>query len=195
MKPHLRLLTRLLALILILGAHHQLRAQSLGYFLYEVGRGSGVPLEGSTENFHYKPVKAVEVISFSFNGNKPVSLGQGGVAGPVQFNPLELVIQDDPNILAGLISKMALGSHYADLVLEGAVTGSGGANEVVFKLELRKVYVSAVNLSGTDGDRAIYNLSLEWEAMRISTWKRKPDGTLEAVTPRSWNRVLGNTTF
>jgi len=195
MRPHLRLLTPILTLILILGAHQQLRAQSIGYFLYATDQGLGPRLEGSTENATYKPKKAVEVLSFAFAGTKSVSFTGGSAAA--EFNPLELVIQDDPNILGGLMLKMAAGNHYNDLVLEGAITGAGGGggNEVVFRLELKKVYVSAVNLSGTDGDRSIYNLSLEWGAMQITTWKRLPNGTLEEVPPVSWSRVLNNNTF
>ena len=195
MRPHLRLLTPILTLILILGAHQQLRAQSIAYFLYEETSGNGVPLEGSTENVHYKPKKAVEVLSFAFTGNNSIDFTGGGGAGTAQFNPLELVIQDDPKVLGGLFLKMAAGHHYGDLVLEGAITGGGGGNEVVFKLELKKVFVAAVNLSGTDGDRSIYNLSLEWGAMQITTWKRLPNGTLEEVPPVSWSRVLNNNTF
>lgn len=192
MKPHLRLLTPILTLILLLGAHQQLRAQSISYFLYATNQGLGPKLEGSTENAAYKPKKAVEVLSFAFAGTRAVNFTGGSPAA--EFNPLELVIQDDPNILGGLMLKMAAGNHYNDLVLEGAITGGGG-NEVVFKLELKKVYVSAVNLSGTDGDRAIYNVSLDWGAMQITTWKRLPNGTLEEVPPVSWSRVLNNDTF
>jgi type VI protein secretion system component Hcp len=107
---------------------------------------------------------------------------------------LELVIQDDPKVLPGLILRMAIGSHYDDLVLDGATVGQSGT-EVFFKLKLKKVFVSAVNLSGTDGDRAVYNVALEWGAMQMTTWKRLPNGTLEQAAESSWSRVLNNNSF
>jgi hypothetical protein len=133
MKPHLRLLTRLLSLILILGAQPQLRAQSIAYFLYATDQGTGPKLEGSTENATYKPLKAVEVLSFAFAGTKAVNFSGGSPAA--EFNPLELVIQDDPNILGGLMVKMAAGNYYNDLVLEGAITGAGGGGGLQTRTE------------------------------------------------------------
>ena len=64
------------------------------------------------------------------------------------------------------------------------------------KLEMKNAVVSTLELSGTEGNQAVYNVSFDWEAIRITTWKRNPDGTMDPNgVVAIWNRKTNTSTY
>lgn len=179
-------------LFLATGFLSPLHAQGgVKYFIY--APGSEVDFPGSTQDSTFKDKKAEEVLSFSMGSETPVEIGTisgGGGAGKAVARSLEIQFTGDLAILPKLIQKSTTGAHYNDLVIEGVTNGL-----TFFKLELKLCFIESVDLVGTQGDVAIFRAVIPFGAMKMTTSKLNPDGSVTPGTSVLWSYVKNNATF
>ncbi|MCU0797386.1 MAG: type VI secretion system tube protein Hcp [Akkermansiaceae bacterium] len=148
---------------------------------------------GGTENAVYKPKKAAEVISFELGYENTVNIGSisgGGGAGRAEFGPLGINFIGEPGLVPKLFEKLVTGEHYGELVIEEVANG-----EVVGRTSMKLCMISNLRMTGVQGDRAVYTAEIQYGAVKIETFKLKPDGSTEAAGEFSWSRVLNNNTY
>lgn len=175
-------------LFLATGFISPVQAQEGGvkYFIYAPNESASFP--GSTQDNVFKDKKAEEVLSFSMGSENTIDFGTvsgGGGAGKATARALEVQFTGDLAILPFLIQKNTTGGSYDDLVIEGVTNGL-----TFFKLELKLCYIQSVDLVGTQGDVAIFRAVIPYGAMKMTTSKLNPDGTVTAGTPVTWSYVL-----
>jgi hypothetical protein len=157
------------------------------YFIYAPTESAEFP--GSTEDATYKPKGAEEVLSFSFAVQNDVSIGTSST-GKARFESVQLQFVGDLSVLPKLISKSTLGTSYSDLVIEGVTNGT-----LFMKLELKLCFIESIQLVGTEGDRAVYSVSIPFGAMRLTPYKLNPNGSTTEGAPVLWSVVKDSAEF
>ena len=184
--------TTAIALLLLAAAFlSPLSAQATEYFIYAPGDTDNFP--GSTQDDTYKPLKAQELLSFAFGVENSIdigSAGSGGSAGKATFRSVEIQFVGDLAMLPKLIEKSTTGTHYADLVIEGV---TGGIKFMT--LELKLCFVENIDLVGTQGDQAVYSVSIPFGAMRLTNFTLNPNGSTTEGTPVMWSVVKNSPEF
>ena len=111
----------------------------------------------------------IEVLSYSFGGSNPVSLGSatGGGAGKVSYSDLHLMINagDMPNALVHFLH----GGGYVDsATLASARPGRAGLEELM-RVDLIKVFRSNLQYNGSTGgdDLLTVSFSLSFEKSKL----------------------------
>lgn len=161
------------------------------YFIYAPTESADFP--GSTEDAAYKPKGAEEVLSFSFAVQNDVSIGtlaNASTAGTARFESVQLQFVGDLSVLPKLISKSTLGESYNDLVIEGVANGT-----LFMKLELKLCFIESIQLVGTEGDRAVYSVSIPFGAMRLTPYKLNPNGSTTEGAQVLWSVVKDSAEF
>ncbi|MEO0795763.1 MAG: type VI secretion system tube protein Hcp [Verrucomicrobiota bacterium] len=176
--------TLFIALLLPLAGYTQTQ-----YFLFSSqtdllsGESTFAPLAGE---------KPVDVLSFSFGGFNAVSVNSFGidVDGP-QFQPLEFLIETDSKTLPQALRLLADNTVLNKVTLEGYTESLDGFAPIL-RIELENVVVASLTLEGTDGDRGVFTLSLEWGQITMTTWSiDSTTGDFTANPSVTFDRVKG----
>lgn len=179
-------------LFLATGFLSPLHAQEgVKYFIYAPSEHAAFP--GSTQDDVFKVKKAEEVLSFSMGSENTIEIGTvpgGGGAGRARARSLDIQFTGDLAILPFLIQKNTTGGNYGDLIIEGVTNGL-----TFFKLELKLCFIESIELVGTQGDVAIFRAVIPFGAMKMTTSKLNPNGTVTAGTPVSWSYVKNSNAF
>lgn len=168
-----------------------------GYFV--VGSGTMTQPEGESLLDPLKDKKPFEILSFAFRGENTVNIGDTHgtpVSGTVNFDRLEMLIQTDSKAVLGLTKAMVTGGLSDQFFIEGWVDQGSGNSRIGVKLSLLLVAVSEVELEGTQGDRGVIRIVLDWGAMKLETYSVDPKtGESKLNGEATWSRVNNDIAF
>jgi type VI protein secretion system component Hcp len=89
-----------------------------------------------------------------------------------------------------MYKSLSLGTHHDEFVLAGYRSG-----EEFMRVSLLVVVLSQVEFEGTSGDDVIHSVVLDYGAIKIESFKQKPDGTTEAGATMEWSRVMNQAEY
>lgn len=155
---------------------------------------SAPPIVGeSADKAH---VGQIEVFAFSWGEANPatISTGAGSTrAGKVTVSDLTLTKPVD-KASATLMQACALGQRYEKATIE--LVKPGQKPVVYMTYELKNVLISSYNTSTSEGEtKGTDNVSITFEAIRITYKTFKPDGTADRDIIGQWNVATNTATF
>ena len=153
----------------------------------------GSDIEGDTEDSVMKSLKAFELVNFNLGIFKPVDVTGGG-AGMTAFEPIEFVSRVGGSHGVQMLAKLVAGQHVDDAVIT-ARSNTGGLGVEIFKIELKLVLFETVNIEASEGDQSILHGAIKFGAIKITTNKFKPDGSVETGKAMEWSQVLNQASF
>jgi len=175
-----------------------LHAQSK-YFMYSASNSDIIA--GGTVHDEYKKKKAAEILSFGLSVSNTINIGSvtgGGAAGKATFDQLTINFIGEPDMMPKIFTALASGQHLTDLVIEETNSnnvGSGKNPNVSLKLDMRLVMFEQLQMSGTQGDRAIYTAVIRFGAMEMTTYKMDNTGKMVPASVARWSVVKNNDTL
>jgi type VI secretion system secreted protein Hcp len=136
--------------------------------------------------------KQMAVISFSWGGSNPSTIGVtgGGGGGKGELSSLSIMKKADAASPL-LYQKCMEGNHFGKAKL--TLLKSGGKESVDFIVyEMEKVYVDSVQYSGSEGgdDQPMESISLSFGKLSYTFTPQKPDGTKGSPVVGSWDVTL-----
>lgn len=172
------------------------QAQSVSYFMKITGPnipGTSV-VGGPSDPVNY--VDQIEVSSYSLSGAKPVDLsGTTQTTNDFEFNGLECVMALDGKAYPLMLTGLASGTLYTEIVLDGVSFAQPDSPRVFFKLEMKNTRIQSITQQGTSGDQPIVSVVFRPTAMRITTRYIKPNGDTSDPVVFVRNIVTGAATY
>ena len=135
---------------------------------------------------------AIELNSFSFGVENPISIGTtGGGAGKITFSQVNVVKAVDQTSPL-LLNAAGHGTHFAtatlSLVKVGGTAGTSAAAYLVY--EFKTVYVSTIQTSASSGgDSPVESVGFEVGAITIKFTPQNPTGGVGTPVSGGWNRI------
>jgi len=158
----------------------------------------GSDIEGDTEDSVMKPLMAFELVNFNLGILTPVNieaLSSGGAGvGRAAFEPIEFVSRVGGSHGVQMLAKLVAGEHVDDAVIT-ARSNTGGPGVEIFKIELKLVLFERVNIEASEGDQSILHGAIQFGAIKITTKKLNPDGSVEIGSSMEWSQVLNQASF
>ena len=131
----------------------------------------------------------IEVLSFSWGGNNPASVGHGsgGGAGKVALSDFSIMKMTDATS-TDLFQKMCSGKHYPKATLTMYKAGGDEALDYL-KYTFEELFVTSINWSGSQGGDAIPTESVSFAFGKVTMdYKiQNPDGSAKGTVPGSWD--------
>lgn len=192
LHPH-RPLHLLVALFIGLCLTFTASAQSLAYVL-KITRTGTSTIDGLSTMEGYN--NQIEVASYSFSGNTPVTLGTGGnpTISRFVFSGVECVLTLDGKAYPRLLIEQAAGRTLSEIILTG-VNLNGETTREFFKLEMKNTFIETISQQGTNGDQPIVNILFRPSSIRLTTNYLNADGSTSDPIVFQWNLVANNATY
>ena len=132
----------------------------------------------------------VSVLSYSFNGGAPVSLGPGGgEIGRFYMDGLTVFAQLDPKANVKLMEHLITGTSFQSVILHQYET-SGLPPYEPQKITMTTVYLEEFQQEGADGDTAYVHFVLRPATIKIESEILNPDGSTSTGASFGWNFLL-----
>jgi|Tabmets5t2r1_1033131.scaffolds.fasta_scaffold08031_3 type VI secretion system secreted protein Hcp len=167
---------------------------------------SGAPLQGiagESKDAFFSDRGAVELNSFDWSAQNPVTFGSGVPApGKTKLNRLSVDKHVD-SASPALFQRMATGTHIPRMVLYvrragptgTAATGNGSTGGAYLQYQFAPVFVASVSPSG-DGEQMRERVTFEYGAVKQTYWPTSADGTVfRTPLDASWNQVTDTATL
>ncbi|WP_309400287.1 type VI secretion system tube protein Hcp [Cerasicoccus maritimus] len=184
-----------LAALCLLPSLSQAQAEYYGYFT-----PSGF-IDGNVQDDTLDDKKAFEILSFALIAENQAdlveTLNSVGDATNVRFEKLTLLIEAEGDLFTGFLKSLAQGKRFDEFIIEGRRDGGGTANNVTFiKLYFKPVLISSVELEGTQGDRGVFRVVLDYGAIKVEGFKIDPaTGVATLANEALWSRVNNDTEY
>jgi type VI secretion system secreted protein Hcp len=131
----------------------------------------------------------IEILSFSFGGSNPASVGRGGGAGTgsVTLDRFQCVKYVDASS-AGIFQNLCLGRHFPKAKLT-VYKASGGAPLPYLVYDFEEVFVDNQQWSGVGNgaDSPTESLSFAFRKVVVTYNQQKPDGSKGGAFVASWD--------
>ncbi len=137
----------------------------------------------------------LQSVSFGIENTVLIGSGTGG-AGAGKARALPLTAIKFPNgASAALFNACAAGMHWEEFEIVFARPGERGS-EVTMRAEFKLVMVTAVGVSGNEGDdRSTETLGLQYGAHRITFFTADPKGGIVQAGQSVWSFILNNNQY
>ena len=177
------------------------QAQEVKYFMYFPAEPN---LEGNTQDAEMSKKKAFELIDLEFGISTNINIdnvSSGGGGGRAAFLPIGFVADISDAPFASMLLALAEGnllnrdSAEADVVIEARLSTGNARSETIFKIELKLAAFEELTVGASDGDRAFMNGTIQFGAVRVTTFRFNNNGTLEQSGQSSWSRVKNTPKF
>lgn len=151
-------------LSIFLGFSAILSAQTQNFLKIE-----GPEILGESQTNGYQ--NQLNVIAYQLSASKYVQIGtdpRNDNLGPTEFAPLTLTAFVDAKAMPKIVNSTALGTKHDIITLTSARTSGNGL--VVFStIVLEEAFFINVSLAGTSGDVPVYDFSVEYAKITITT--------------------------
>jgi type VI secretion system secreted protein Hcp len=157
-------------------------------FLYfKAASAKGTWPKGETTDAIYKPLNAIEVMSWSWGASNPVTIGSssaGSGAGKVSISSMNIMKKVD-TASPLLFLACCQGDHFDEVHLEVRKAGAadGKAYQIMTMLE---VFVESVQESASS-EEGTESISLAFGTLQFSYAPQDAKGALGTAIPAGWN--------
>jgi type VI secretion system secreted protein Hcp len=167
------------------------------YFLAFQTGSTGPAIEGETLDATFAKQKAIEVDSFDWSSENPVSIGSAGGGagtGKVKLNELTVLKRVD-SASPALFKYVATGQNFPSMVLSvrrAGATAAGAAVYLTYTFGL--VFVTSVSPSG-DGEQMRERVTFAYGSVKQSYRRQTATGTLMNPVESTWNQITTTDIF
>ena len=136
--------------------------------------------------------KQIEVYSFSWGANQPVTIGSGSsgaAGGKVSISDFNFMKKLESSSTK-LFSACCTGNHFGKVTVTLRKAGGTANKQIVFnEYIMEEVYVSSYQLSGSSGgdDTPTESISMAFSKITFNYYPQKTDGGQGTVSPASWD--------
>jgi type VI secretion system secreted protein Hcp len=132
----------------------------------------------------------IEVISFSFGGSNPssVGIGKGGGTGTVNLSSFNFMKKTDASS-AEMFAHMCAGEHFPVGKMTLYKSGGKGGALAYLVYEFEEIYVDSIQWSGSEGGDNVpmESVSFAFGKATITYTEQNPDGTAGGDHVGSWD--------
>jgi len=129
----------------------------------------------------------IEILSFSWGLSQPGSGQRAGGSGVARVDVHDITVTKvTDKSTCSLMAYCCSGKHIPTGVITARKAGGDSPVEYL-KIELTEVLISSFQESGTQGDVAMENVSLNFAKFKVTYLEQTPDGTSQAGGEMGWD--------